>query len=514
MIRNKISFLPSNSLALPPAAMSVVLITYLVLCVGLAYLMPFFPPLGLLGAIVINLVVLIFLQSRLALPFYILVAGPSVALSLASSGILSRLYIGNVLFLLVTGIWILQIVLPERKSGRVKLEPMLLAPLLALILTGLVSIIYSRLFPDPNVSYTYPNSTVSITITNLSEMALLIGLPFFLVLVPGVVRTVRDVRWVIGAYVCAGMMYALGTIFAAPLNLYSKVVILGNRRPEVFGSTSSALGGLILLFACVAFARALYTPKGLTRLFWGAVCLIFSIGVVMTFGRESWIGLFLALFLMYTCRTKNWSVLLVLILPLVLLLIPGVSDFFDPSKVYGVDRLKIWQDAYNIWLRSPYFGVGAGNYQFFDRAYGTDVVGLAHNQYLSVLAEMGVQGLICFIWLLIAVGVRTFKSMKEAKTNLGKSIALAYIGFYANIVFGGFFTGIFIPSSASGGGTGPFVEASYRWLLLGLVLSIPNLEKEAETAEQRDSQQENNLTELTEQELVPYLRAQSRVDIK
>jgi len=189
--------------------MSVVLITYLVLCVGLAYLMPFFPPLGLLGAIVINLVVLIFLQSRLALPFYILVAGPSVALSLASSGILSRLYIGNVLFLLVTGIWILQIVLPERKSGRVKLEPMLLAPLLALILIGLVSIIYSRLFPDPNVSYTYPNSTVSITITNLSEMALLIGLPFFLVLVPGVVRTVRDVRWVIGAYVCAGMMYAL-----------------------------------------------------------------------------------------------------------------------------------------------------------------------------------------------------------------------------------------------------------------------------------------------------------------
>ncbi len=514
MKRNKISFLPSNSLTLPPAAMSVVLITYLVLCAGLAYLMPFFPPLGLLGAIVINLIVLIFLQSRLALPFYILVAGPSVALALAGSGILSRLYIGNLLFLLVTGIWILQIVLPERKSGRVLVEPMLLAPLLALILVGLVSIIYSRLFPDPNVSYTYPNSTVSITITNLAEMALLIGLPFFLILVPGVVRTVRDVRWVIGAYICAGMLYALGTIFAAPLNLYSKVVILGNRRPEVFGSTSSALGGLILLFACVAFGRALYTPKGLTRLFWGVTCLILCIGVVLTFGRESWIGLFLAFFIMFAFRTKNWSMLLVLIIPpLVLLLIPGVSDFFDPSKVYGVDRLKIWQDAYNIWLRSPYFGVGAGNYQFFDRVYGTDKVGLAHNQYLSVLAEMGVQGLICFIWLLIAVGVRAFKSMKEAKTNLGKSIALAYVGFYINIVFGGFFTGIFIPSSASGGGTGPFVEASYRWLLLGLVLSIPNWEKEVETAE-HDSQPENNLTELSQQEFVPYLRTKSRVDTK
>ncbi len=227
----------------------------------------------------------------------------------------------------------------------------------------------------------------------------------------------------------------------------------------------------------------------------------------MTFGRESWIGLFLAVLIMVAFGTKNWLVLLVLIIPPILLLIPGVSDFFDPSKVYGVDRLKIWQDAYNIWLRSPYFGVGAGNYQFFDRFYGTDIVGLAHNQYLEVLAEMGLQGLICLIWLLVAVGIQTFKSFKEAKTNLGKSIALSYIGFYINIVFGGFFTGIFIPSSAARGGTAPFVEASYRWLLLGLMLSIPNWEKEVEeTAEPRDAQPGNNLTELTEQELVPYLR--------
>ena len=486
--------------------MIVVIITYLALCIGLAYIMPLYPPLGLLGAIVINLVVSIFLRSRLALPFYILVAGPSVALSLASSGILSRLYIGNLLFLLVASIWILQMVLPERKSGQVLLKPLLLAPLLALILVGLVSIIYSRLFPDPNVPYTYPHSTVSVTITNLSEMALLIGLPLFLVLVPGVTRTVRDVRWVIGAYICVGIVYALGTIFAAPLGLYSKEVILGNRRPEVFGSVSSGLGGLILLFTSIAFAQLLYATKGKTRLFWGLLSLIFMLGVIMTFGREAWVGLFLAVLIMVALGTKNWSILLVLLIPLILLFIPGVSDFFDPTKVYGADRFTIWQDAYNIWLRSPYFGVGAGNYQFFDRIYGHDQVGVAHNQYLEVLAEMGIQGLICLIWLLIAVGIQIFKSFKEAKTNLGKAIALAYIGFYTNIIFGGFFTGIFIPSSAAGGGTGPFVEASYRWLLLGLVLSIPNWEKEEETAEQRDSQPKNNLKEHTERELVPYLK--------
>src|SRR5205085_3772538 len=106
-----------------------------------------------------------------------------------------RLYIGNLLFVLVVGIWILQTVLPGRKSGRMLLERGLLLPFTALIIVGLISIIYSRLFPDPTVAYTYPHSYVSITLVNLSAMVLLIGLPMFLIVVPGVVRTVRDVHW-------------------------------------------------------------------------------------------------------------------------------------------------------------------------------------------------------------------------------------------------------------------------------------------------------------------------------
>jgi len=172
-------------------------------------------------------------------------------------------------------------------------------------------------------------------------------------------------------------------------------------------------------------------------------------------------------------RTRNWSVLLVLFAPLLLLLIPGISDFFDPSKTYGSDRLKIWQDAMTIWLKSPYMGIGAGNFQFFDRVYGSDKVGIAHNQYLQMLAETGVQGLLCLIWILVVVGIKALQSFKAAKSRLGKSISLAYIGYYVSILFGGFFTGIFIPSAAAGGGTGPFVAASCRWMLFGLVLSIP-----------------------------------------
>src|SRR5579863_4287424 len=112
MKQKKTSFLDFGLPVLPPAVMSTTLVIYLVLNVGLAFLMPVYPLLGVLGALVINLVVFFFVQSQLAFPLYILVGGPSVALSLSSSGILSRLYIGNVLFVLVLGIWILKTVLP------------------------------------------------------------------------------------------------------------------------------------------------------------------------------------------------------------------------------------------------------------------------------------------------------------------------------------------------------------------------------------------------------------------
>jgi O-antigen ligase len=511
MKSTRLSFLSFRSLALPSVAMTTTLIVYLALNVAMAFLMVFQPLFGILGAIVINIVALLFFKSRLALPLYVIVAGPSVALSLASSGILSRLYIGNMVFGLIVLMWLFQFVLPERKAGGNLLVASQLAPMIALNIVGLISIIYSRLFPDPQVPYTYPHSNVSITIVNLSEMYLLFGLPLLVIMTRKMVRTVRDFQLLYKAFIVAGVLYALGTIFAPALGWYSKKVILGVRRVEVFGSDSSGLGTTFVLFADLAFGQVLYT-NGRRRVYWGILTLLFSIGVILAFGREAWIELFVSMLVMIVFRTKNWAALLFLLLPLSLLFIPGVSDFFNSSKVYGSDRLKIWADAITIWQKSPYLGIGAGNYQFFDRIYGTDKAGLAHNQYLEMLAEMGVQGLLCLLWILAVFGVKAWNSFKEAKTQLSKSVTLAFIGFYVCFLFGGFFTGILLPSAAAGGGTAGFIEASYRWLFFALVITIPNWEKEEQQYEQQLSLPQQNGTLSTDQQIVPDLEAMSSIE--
>jgi O-antigen ligase len=485
MEHQRFSPLSSRSIGLSLAAISATLSICLVLSLGQAFLITLDPIIGLVSMAAISLIGLFFMFSEIALPVYILVAGPSIIFSASGSGILSRLYIGDLLFVLIVGIWLLREISSKRTTRLASLEKPILGPLICLALIGFLSIIYSRLSPDRHVTYGFVHSDVSLILVNIVEMFLLICLPLIIVIVPAMVCTLSDARWMIRAFMLIGLPYSLGTIFAGPLHLYSQEVILGVQRPVVFGSASSNLGILNVLFACLATGQLLYAKKETARLGLGLLTCIYAAGVVMSFGRESWIGLFLAIWVILWFRFKSPLALLLplIILPPLLLLFPGVIDFFDPAKVYGADRLNIWQDAIAIWQHSPFMGIGAGNFQFFDIAYGIEVAGVAHNQFLEVLAEMGVQGLVCLLLAMVMIGRVALKRFNTAQSDMGKAIALAYLGFFAALLFATFFTDSFIPSTAAAGGTGTFIEMSYLWFFLGLVLSIPNWDRLAATSD-------------------------------
>ena len=483
MEQQRFSF-QQRSLQLSLAALSIVFVFGLVLLVSQTILISINPIIGLGIVAFIILITLLVIRSEYALCAYLLLAGPTLVISVSSAGILSRLYLGDLIFIVLVGIYFLKEISSKSKTRLELRNKRILVPFICLAVIGLASIIASHLSPDLHVTYAFLHSDVSLTLVNAVEMFLLISLPLFIIVVPGLVRTPKDARWMIGAYMVVGLPYALGTIFAAPLHLYSQDVILGIQRPAVFGTSSSNLGLLNVLFACLALGQTIYAKKETTRLAFGLMTCIFAGGVVMAFGRESWIGLLLAVWIILLLRFKSPLALLLplVILPILLLFIPGIINFFDPSKVYGADRINIWQDTIAIWQHSPYLGVGAGNFQFFDIAYGTEVAGVAHNQFLEVMAEMGVQGLVCLIVAIIMIGRVALERFNSAKSDTGKAISLAYLGYFAALLFASFFADPFVPSTAAGGGTAPFIFISYLWIFLGLVLSIPNWDSEAATS--------------------------------
>jgi putative inorganic carbon (HCO3(-)) transporter len=83
-------------------------------------------------------------------------------------------------------------------------------------------------------------------------------------------------------------------------------------------------------------------------------------------------------------------------------------------------RLGYWKDTFDIILHHPFTGVGLGSFSLTYSRY-------AHNIFLQLWAEMGLVGIISFLWLIVAV----FAAGLRSKTNSEWKSALAC----ASIIF-------------------------------------------------------------------------------
>jgi O-antigen ligase len=75
-----------------------------------------------------------------------------------------------------------------------------------------------------------------------------------------------------------------------------------------------------------------------------------------------------------------------------------------------VERLAHWQAALNMGRAHPWIGVGLGSYEAAYADYGIPSwprpLGHAHNDYLNLLAETGIIGLVTYLagWSMIVGG--------------------------------------------------------------------------------------------------------------
>src|SRR5438105_4765317 len=179
------------------------------------------------------------------------------------------------------------------------------------------------------------------------------------------------------------------------------------------GRTSWSVDPLCSLLLPLLYSGVLFGRHSLSR--YRSVCVLFVlclVGLVLTFSRESWLLAFLGLVFVSALwlRRHVTSVLPLIIIAVLLftVLVSGavglVSRFYNPDEVYGLERIYFYVTALQLFATHPLLGVGAGNYQFFDRTYAeVSAGGVAHNQFLSVAAETGVHGLLMFLWLVVAL---------------------------------------------------------------------------------------------------------------
>jgi O-antigen ligase len=121
------------------------------------------------------------------------------------------------------------------------------------------------------------------------------------------------------------------------------------------------------------------------------------------------------------------------------------------------DRVTIWNDAMYMFHQNPIFGEGFDTYRLQHRvSIYTDT----HNYFLKVLVEMGIAGLLFFLFLLAKATRLGLKLWRSAQDPFLKSIGLGFALLMACVFVVNFF-----------GDRWLYVEVNgFMWVLLACVV--------------------------------------------
>lgn len=409
------------------------------------------------------------------------------------SGAWSRLYPGNV----AIGIFLVAWLMSNRSWSLRNLFPAtpVRGPLLGLAIVTPLSMLWSRFHPDPEVTYSFPHSDVSWATAQVSQLVLLaatIGIP--LAVAAGIKRwkDVENVVTIMGVVVAMGTLVTTGGLI---LGFGGSYAILGATRAYWGQPWDSSMEPLTALCLPFLYAGVLFGRRSLSR-YW-LICVLFVfclLGVVLTFSRAMWVLAFCGLLLVSASwlrsRLSPGLAILVTAVATVAIIFSGVvglvSQFYNPEEVYGLERIYYYATALQLFATHPLLGVGAGNYQFFDRSYeGNAAGGIAHNQFLTTAAETGLTGLAVALWFVLAL-LRIRRQLLAPAEPLGKRhdwVKVAGSAFVLVWIAQCFFREAFFATAAAGGGTKVLTDTVFAWTLLGVLLATCRLSQATECIE-------------------------------
>ncbi len=190
--------------------------------------------------------------------------------------------------------------------------------------------------------------------------------------------------------------------------------------------------------------------------------------VITSLSRGAWVGLSFGVLAMVLALGKRASAAITAIFGLVAAVLglnavgslPSViSDrfaqltsqlaIFDPRGItptpdnYAVvERMVHWHVAGNMFLSSPWIGVGFGNFNVLFNKFGVQgwpySRGHAHNYYLHLLAEVGIVGLTFYLIMLVTaltVGIRALRQARTSGDTYGEAVVIGALGILVTFMF-------------------------------------------------------------------------------
>ena len=244
----------------------------------------------------------------------------------------------------------------------------------------------------------------------------------------------------------------------------------------------NTFGGYLVFMICICAGLYLATTSFRNQLLCAFLILLFSVPLFYTQSRSSYLAAIPAVLSFIWLSKKRYWVLPVILL--IGLFLPYIApspakervaytftqgrDRKDVVSIAGVKldtstsaRLISWQEAIEDLKEHPILGYGVTGYKFVDA------------QYVRVAAEIGLVGLMVFLFLMATIFRESLRVQREAKDPFNRGLAIGFVAGFIGLLFHAIGANTFIIVRIME----PF------WFVAAMVMAIPSLESVREDAE-------------------------------
>jgi O-antigen ligase len=239
------------------------------------------------------------------------------------------------------------------------------------------------------------------------------------------------------------------------------------------GGEANTLAGYLLLLIAVVLGLLVYSRSfNQSIALSGLLCFIVP-PFLFTLSRGAWVG-FVPMYLTMIIMTRRSRFLLVLGLILIIVISPlilpkNVKDrvdvTFESGKTYtvlgkqftlaesGAVRVDAWSNILKKLAKRPALG------------YGVTGAGFIDSQFVRVLGETGLIGLVAFLWIIGAIIKYGKKTLRSVKDDWARGLTLGFLAGFIGLLVQSFSASTFIIVRIME----PF------WFLTAIIVMLPEI---------------------------------------
>ena len=390
---------------------------------------------------------------------------PSLGLIIASvAGLVvpflgpSGLNVTMILIALLIGLWLLNIIIGRRQ---VQFElSSTLRPLIAFLVVALISFLVGQL---PWLTFAL-HAPLGAQLGGLSIIVLSAS-AFFLA-----AQQIPDMRWL------SWLTWAFLAMGALSVLVRSVLPALGLPTRDLFQPVSTVF---YICLVAIAFSQALFNTDlhpGWRLALGGLVLITLYVLVVLKFvDKSGWLSAFVSIGAIIA--TRSWRAGLALV-PIAVVAALYMWTGLVSTDEYSIStRFDAWIIMGQIIKINPILGLGFANYYWYTPLFpirGYAVSFNSHNNYVDIVAQTGLVGLVCILWFFWEVGRLGWRLRKDAPSGFAQAYVYGALGILAGMVAAGMFGDWVLPFFYNIGLNG-FRTSMLGWLFLGGMVSLTQM---------------------------------------